>query len=97
AVGPRTPIDLFLANDYPRADSLVMGPDFIALGEPFYGLTFELHDSTGTVWDSPSLPCIPGTYPADAFHDKEGTVPMGGQNGIVLSVTKLIVTQLNNL
>lgn len=84
------PPSLFVTNDYPLADALVMGPKVIRLSEPGYGLQFELHDSTGTVWDSPTLACIPGTYPAGSFDDREWVVLVGG-SGLAVALTEFIV------
>ena len=85
------PPSVFVSNDFPIADAFVMAPDTIPLSEFGYGLLFELHDSTGTVWSSPALTCIPGTYPADSFDDKEWFVLVAGGGGIGLEFTELIV------
>jgi len=84
------PPSVFVSDDYPIADAFVMAPDTIPMSEFGYGLLFELHDSTGTVWRSPALTCIPGTYLADSFDDKEWFVFVGA-GGIALEVTELIV------
>ena len=83
----------FVSNDYPRADAFVMSPDVIRLSEPGYGLQFELHDSSGAVWNSPLVICIPGIYGAQQFDDREWSVLFGG-GGLSLSVTELIIYPL---
>jgi hypothetical protein len=84
------PPTAFISDDYPIADTFVMAPDAIRMSEPGYGLHFEVHDSTGTVWGSPTLAFIPGTYPADSFDDREWAV-LVGDAGIDVAVTELIV------
>jgi hypothetical protein len=79
---------LFVTNDYPRADALVMGPDFIPLDAPGYGFVFEFHDSTGTAWPTPTLAEIPGEYAPELFDDIEWDVPAPG-GGISVSVLGL--------
>lgn len=82
---------VFVRDDFPIADTFVMSPDTIPLSKFGYGLLFELHDSTGTAWSSPALTCIPGTYPADSFDDREWFVLAAGGAGIRLEVTELVV------
>src|SRR6516164_3259668 len=49
------PPSVTVSNDYPIADTFLMGPDAIPMSEFGYGLHFEVHDSTGTAWSSPTL------------------------------------------
>jgi hypothetical protein len=85
------PPTVTVSDDYPIADTFIMSsPDAIAMSQPGYALLFELHDSTGTAWSSPTLASIPGTYPAESFDDREWFVFVGA-GGIVLEVTDLIV------
>jgi len=88
------PPSVSVTNDYPRADTFVMGPDTIPMSVFGYGLHFEVHDSTGTAWSSPTLADIPGTYPAETFDDREWFVFVGS-GGIVLEMTELIVYPAN--
>jgi len=68
-------VTAFVGNDFPVADSFVLGPDFIAMTPGSgYALVFELHDSTGTAWDSASLAGDIGTYLAAAFDDYSWSV-----------------------
>lgn len=63
-------VTAFVGNDFPVADSFVLGPDFIAMTPGSgYSFAFELHDSTGTAWNSASLSGDVGTYFASAFDD----------------------------
>lgn len=63
-------VTAFVGNDFPVADSFVLGPDFIAMTPGSgYSFVFELHDSTGTAWSSASLSGDVGTYLAAAFDD----------------------------
>jgi|SRR5215469_4299471 len=88
------PPSVSVSNDYPRADTFVMGPDTIPMSVFGYGLSFEVHDSTGTAWSSPRLADIPGTYPAETFDDREWFVFVGS-GGFVLEMTELIVYPAN--
>ena len=88
------PPTVTVSNDYPIADTFLMGPDAIPMSEFGYGLHFEVHDSTGTAWSSPALADIPGTYPAEAFDDREWFVFVGS-GGFVLEMTELIVYPAN--
>ncbi len=63
-------VTAFVGNDFPVADAFVLGPDFIAMTPGSgYSFNFELHDSTGTAWNSASLSGDIGTYAAAAFDD----------------------------
>ena len=88
------PPSVTVSNDYPIADTFLMGPDAIPMSEFGYGLHFEVHDSTGTAWSSPTLADIPGTYPAEAFDDREWFVFVGS-GGFVLEMSELIVYPAN--
>jgi len=81
---------LFVTDDYPIADALVMGPDFITLDAPGYGLVFECHDSTGTAWSSASLADLFGKYGAELFDSIDWLVPVP-DGGIALSLTEFII------
>lgn len=63
-------VTAFVGNDFPVADSFVLGPDFIAMTPGSgYSFSFELHDSSGSAWNSASLMGDVGTYAASAFDD----------------------------
>jgi hypothetical protein len=85
--GPVRP-SMFLTNNYPVADALVLGPDFIPLEAPGHGIVFELHDSTGTAWSSPTLADILGFYFPAQFDDVEWAVPTPG-GGMVFQMDYL--------
>jgi len=80
-----------ISNDYPVADAFLLQPDNVALAEPGYALQFEVHDSTGTAWPSPTLARIPSTYPAASFDDREWFVFVGA-GGLTIQLTELIVS-----
>jgi hypothetical protein len=80
---------LFVSDDYPVADALVMGP-FILLDAPGYGVEFECHDSTGTAFSSATLADLIGKYGAELFDSIDWLVPTPG-DGIALSLTGFII------
>ena len=81
---------VFISNNYSIADDFLLQPDELALAEPGYALQFEVHDSTGTAWPSPTLARIPGTYPAASFDDREWFVFVGA-GGLTIQLTELIL------
>jgi hypothetical protein len=86
--GPVQP-SVTVTNDYPVADALVIGP-FIPLDSPGYGLEFELHDSTGTAWSSPTLAELFGIYGAELYDSIDWLAPAPG-GGIGVRMTELLV------
>ena len=85
-----------ISNDYPVADALLLQPDNLPLLEPGYVLQFEVHDSTGTAWPSPTLARILGTYAAASFDDREWFVDVG-TGGLTIALSELIVSSPKGL
>ena len=82
---------VFTTNDYPVADAFLLQPDNVPLAETGYVLQFEVHDSTGTAWPSPTLARIPGSYPAASFDDREWFVYVGA-GGLAIELSEVIIS-----
>jgi len=82
---------VFISNNYSLADAFLLQPDNVPLAETGYVLHFEVHDSTGTAWPSPTLARIPGTYPAASFDDREWFVDVGA-GGLAIELSEVIIS-----
>jgi hypothetical protein len=76
-----------IMDDYPVADGAFL---FMTALQSSHWMEIELHDSSGTVFDSTNLALLAGTYPGSSFDTADWSVLFGaGSAGIAL--TSLVV------